>query len=230
MFYTYAYLNPLKPGQFSYDKCPCSFLYEPFYIGKGKDDRINYHKYDNTNRLKKNILDKIQAAGLDPIRIKISDGISEADALSQEIQLIKAIGRRTSKLGPLSNLTDGGDGVSGWVPSEKELLRRSEAVRGSKNPSYGKPTYGFKGKCHSTSSKGKIRDKINGHVTPDAVKRALSNKSRLTWLSGRKISQRVSINGQIYKSIRQAQQETSICRELITKRCLENCPGYLYIN
>ena len=37
MHYVYAYLDPRKPGKYSYKGLNVSFLYEPFYIGKGKN-------------------------------------------------------------------------------------------------------------------------------------------------------------------------------------------------
>ena len=40
-FYVYALLDPRKPGRYEYkDIC---FLYEPFYIGKGKENRCYDH-------------------------------------------------------------------------------------------------------------------------------------------------------------------------------------------
>lgn len=40
-YYVYAYLNPDKPCKLELNGI--SFLYEPFYIGKGKDNRCNIH-------------------------------------------------------------------------------------------------------------------------------------------------------------------------------------------
>ena len=46
-FYVYIYLDPRKPGKYTYeDLC---FLYEPFYIGKGKNNRIDGHLYESYN-------------------------------------------------------------------------------------------------------------------------------------------------------------------------------------
>jgi len=35
MFYSYIFLNPLKPGRYTYGDF-VSFLYEPFYVGREK--------------------------------------------------------------------------------------------------------------------------------------------------------------------------------------------------
>ena len=48
-FYVYAILDPTKPGKYKYEGIPLSFLYEPFYIGKGQTTRIYAHFYENLN-------------------------------------------------------------------------------------------------------------------------------------------------------------------------------------
>jgi len=40
-FYVYIYLDPQKPGNFSYG--PYHFDFEPFYVGKGFGDRYLKH-------------------------------------------------------------------------------------------------------------------------------------------------------------------------------------------
>lgn len=37
-FYVYVYLDPRKSGEYIYDDL--KFNYEPFYVGKGRGDRI----------------------------------------------------------------------------------------------------------------------------------------------------------------------------------------------
>ena len=45
IYYVYVYLNPLKKGNFSFlENCiGISFDYEPFYIGRGKNNRYLDH-------------------------------------------------------------------------------------------------------------------------------------------------------------------------------------------
>ena len=113
--YIYIYLNPFKRGEYNFDKF--SFEYEPFYVGKGKNGRINVHLnvVDEINKLKQNILNKIKKENKEPIIIKLYENISEHSAFRLEKYLIKLIGRRDLKLGTLANLTDGGEGTSGTI-------------------------------------------------------------------------------------------------------------------
>jgi hypothetical protein len=112
MFYTYVYLNVLKPGHFKYDDM--EFDYEPFYVGKGKDDRYLHHlnkvknNYKYKSSLKFSIIEENVKNGKDPIIIKIQDDISEDESLSLEKLLIRKIGRFDLGKGPLTNLNDGG--------------------------------------------------------------------------------------------------------------------------
>jgi hypothetical protein len=81
------------------------------------------------SRFKQSIIDKIYAAGLRPIfRILKSElTIEEANAL--EMKMIAKIGRRDQGLGPLVNLTDGGDGGTGREMSEETKRHLSKLNR-----------------------------------------------------------------------------------------------------
>ena len=121
MFYVYIYLNPLKSGSYIYEKF--LFEYEPFYVGKGKNNRMFYHLYKqkSTNKLKSNIIEKIRKNNKLPIILKLKEFENENDAFEFEQKLIKLIGRRDLKNGPLSNMTNGGEGKNGIIFSEKRL-------------------------------------------------------------------------------------------------------------
>lgn len=125
-FYVYLYLDPRKMGEYRYGDDVYSFEWEPFYVGKGKDGRKTDHlneakrNYTEGNQLKLNVIRKIWKEGLEPIIIVYKDNLTEDEAIYQfEIPMIAAIGRRDKKLGPLTNLTDGGEGVSGYVYTEE---------------------------------------------------------------------------------------------------------------
>ena len=85
-YYTYAYLR--EDGT-------------PYYIGKGKCDRI-YSK----NRKNKPPKDKSRI-------IYLKQNLTEEEAFRHEIYMIAVLGRKDLGTGILHNLTDGGDGSSG---------------------------------------------------------------------------------------------------------------------
>lgn len=111
-FYVYAYLDPRKVGNFEYPEI--CFGYEPFYIGKGKGRRSISGIKDKKNKLKRSKIDSILNEGLEPIIVKIKQGLEENEAFLLETQIILSIGRIVNGEGPLSNLTDGGEGTSGY--------------------------------------------------------------------------------------------------------------------
>jgi hypothetical protein len=118
-YYTYVLFNLDKPGKYQYDDL--CFLYEPFYVGKGKDDRILAHnrksyKKDDKNETKKELIESlIKKYDYNDIPFIYKANLSEEESLNFEEELIKKIGRCDLKLGPLTNLTDGNDGPSNMI-------------------------------------------------------------------------------------------------------------------
>lgn len=129
-FYVYIYLDPRKPGKYEYGDF--ALFYEPLYVGKGSySRRWREHLCDcnlKQNNLKNNKLKKILNEGHDIENyIVIIPCISEKHSFDVEIKLITEIGRYDSKEGPLTNMTDGGDGRTGWTDQQKK--ENSERVK-----------------------------------------------------------------------------------------------------
>ena len=113
-----------------------SYVYElqypngtPFYVGHGKGNRCYVHLSDydpSTNELKKNIINKIRNLGQEPMVRKLFENLYEDEAKILEILLIKYYGRRDIKTGILANLTDGGEGCSGYKASQETRKKQSE--------------------------------------------------------------------------------------------------------
>lgn len=101
---------------------------EIFYIGIGSDD-CHRRAYDEVRRNKfwKAVRDK------SGFRVEIiSDGLTWKQACRKEVRLIKKIGRRDLGLGPLTNLTDGGQGANGVVLSDEIKIKISERMKGKR--------------------------------------------------------------------------------------------------
>ena len=141
-FYVYIYLNPLKPGKYTYGNF-ISFQFEPFYIGKGKKDRIYIHLKEKKKSHKFYIIQKIRKNNQEPIIEKLNFDLDDTNSKELEIFYIKIIGRSDLKLGPLTNQTDGGEGKN------RVLCSGETRKKLSKN---------FKGKHHSVETKKKISE------------------------------------------------------------------------
>lgn len=116
-------MNPLKPGKYSYDDLDICFLYEPFYIGKGSNNRINRHTHKDclrkdTNQLKKNKILKILKENKEIIKVKLREKLYEEESLLIEEEFIKKIGRRDIKTGELCNMSNGGE--KGYLQNQEK--------------------------------------------------------------------------------------------------------------
>jgi len=187
MYYVYIYKNPLKND-------------EPFYVGRGKDDRCKKHllpymlKKDND---KNKVIKEILSENLEPIIEIFSTGLTFTESNNLERKLISDFGR-IKEGGTLTNITSGGQGLSGYEMSVevrekiKKTMREngvydkiSENMKGENNPMFGD-------KWHR-SEEGKISfsEKMSG-VYPmenktDEEKTEIYNKISKT-LKGRKLS------------------------------------------
>lgn len=109
-YYIYCYFHP-ETG-------------EPCYIGKGRGGRWKAHLTSSKNPWLANIIQK--ANGNIP-HVKLHIGLTNEKANEYEKALIEAIGR--DPRGPLVNMTDGGEGTKGWVPSDDTKNKIGELTR-----------------------------------------------------------------------------------------------------
>lgn len=135
MFYVYIYLDPRKPGNYTYGDY--SFEYQPFYVGKGHGNRMYAHlncgeiiKPSTIYNLKSNKIKKIKLAKLVPIIIKVHDNLSESDAFKLERTLINIIGKLADHTGPLTNISNGNGGWSGKLNG---MFGKGYLISGDKN-------------------------------------------------------------------------------------------------
>jgi hypothetical protein len=118
IFYVYVF--------FRMDGSPC-------YVGKGHGDRWFGHESCpvHANTAFNALLRDAKSKGLKLPKIKIAQGLSQADAFAVEIAFISALGRKSLGTGCLTNLTDGGEGESGKVfsPASREKMRQAKLGR-----------------------------------------------------------------------------------------------------
>jgi hypothetical protein len=139
----------------------------PLYVGKGHGkrwERLDPHSCRNPHFLRK--VAKARREGRELPRLKVRDNLTEAEAFEIEMALIKAIGRRVTGDGPLLNLTEGGQGISGFKFSEETLAKMRSAALGRvvsvetrakiSKTSKGRPKHPGHGAKVSAARKGKF--------------------------------------------------------------------------
>lgn len=82
----------------------------PCYVGKGRGRRWLKHEWRSTNPHLANI---IRLAGGTLPKVKVRENLTEVEAFETEVALITAIGREDNG-GPLVNMSDGGEGPTGY--------------------------------------------------------------------------------------------------------------------
>jgi len=160
-YYTYAYLREDRT---------------PYYIGKGKEDRIYSTCRRNTPPKDKSRI------------IFLKQNLTEAEAFKHEIYMIAVFGRKDLGTGILRNRTDGGEGVSGRITSKESKRKISEANIGKtlSEEHKRKMSEAQKGKIISEESKRKMSEARKGKTHSKETRRKISEarKGRKWWNDG----------------------------------------------
>jgi hypothetical protein len=179
-YYLYSYLDPRKPGRYIYPELDTSFLYEPIYIGKGSGNRLYDHikLIDKRNPIKLNKIKKIKSEGLEPIVYILKKSNSEKEIFKYENLFITSIGRYDIKTGPLCNVTNGGEGSSGYKFSSEQRLRQSILRKGKPSPKKG----------IKTGKSSWIKGKSHNPETLEKLKPTFFKRGQTPWNAGMKMS------------------------------------------
>jgi hypothetical protein len=157
----------------------------PFYVGVGKVNRRSNvpreqqhivdakklaegKKLNKANLHKLHTINKILATGQMPLIEKLSTHETEIAAFEEEVRLIKLYGRKDLGLGPLTNLTDGGEG--GVNPSPLTVAKIK-----AKNTGRPSPLKGVKVGPHSEQRCKNISKSLRGRK---ATEQAIINKKQ----------------------------------------------------
>ena len=142
IYYVYAYLR--EDGT-------------PYYIGKGKGNRA-FDKHRNG---------KISVPEDKSRIIFLVEQLSEQNAFDVERLFIKLYGRKDTGTGILRNMTDGGEGISGYVLTEKDRQKISRYHRGKTvseeiKQKISNSKKGMPGRVQSIEEKQKRSEKLKG--------------------------------------------------------------------
>ena len=105
---------------------------EVFYIGIGSDDKGKFTRAYSKKRRSKFWKDLTKNIDYE-VEILYNDIIWE-EACQKEKELILKYGRKDLDTGTLCNLTNGGDGVNGYIHNQDRLNKLSNNSKGSSNP------------------------------------------------------------------------------------------------
>lgn len=132
----------------------------PFYVGKGKGRRCDYHlwearfkTYKKSYKLHK--IRKLLSKGIIPKVVKVEENVSDTLAKDFEMLIIAELRSLNIKL---TNVTEGGDGGLGLKPSKETRLKTSLALKGRPSP--------MKGRLQTDEAKAKMSAQRKGIPKP----------------------------------------------------------------
>lgn len=150
----------------------------PYYIGKGRKYRAWSKQHTiNLPTKKENI-------------IIIEKNLSEIGSMAIERRLIRWYGRKNNNTGILQNLTDGGEGISGYKQSKQHVAKRVTKIKNNVNRKITEeskrlmilPHIGNKyrlGKNHKDETKSKISTGLKGNKNRLGKKHTEETKNKI---------------------------------------------------
>lgn len=213
-FYTYIYRDPSR----TFRDHP-----EPIYVGKGKQGRSHWHLKRNDTHPFTHRLQKMKREGSEP-QIEVIGALNEDHAVFMEKCLIAVLGRKDLDLGPLLNLTDGGEGTTGKIVSKETGRKISKALAGRKLPESVRQNQskGQTGRKHSEERNRKVSEGLMGHAVSDETRAKISAKASLrtgdkNGMFGRKHSEATKAKLRA-KRLGKSLSPEAIARGIATKR------------
>jgi len=142
-----------------------------FYVGAGRPDRprVHFSEYKlisrggwkgkkSYNRKKYEIIKTIALAGKEPVIKIVLESENEHTVYDHEIRLIRWYGRADLGLGPLTNMTDGGDGGNNTYSGKTEKEKKEIFEKREKNmPPLEERTRGWR-KFYENATKEELQD------------------------------------------------------------------------
>lgn len=197
---------------------------EVFYVGKGTNYRMK--QKSNRNKYWQNIVNKCGGYKANIL----AGNLTEQEAINFEILMISKLKQANVKL---CNLTNGGDGISGYRHTQENRKKFSESRRGRISPT--------KGTILTNEHKEKLRlAKLGKKQSPDHVAKAAAGRKGKKYseahrkaiskaLTGRKMPIDSQANkykkvmcvetGKVYKSVTQAAKDLNLYTTNISKAC-----------
>lgn len=162
---------------------PCG---APFYVGVGSTDRLASHvRYARRNPVsgyKSSIIRGILRAGGE-VQYEIVNYFARwSEAAAEECRLIRSLGRHDQGLGPLTNRTDGGEGLIGFTKTAEHRQKLSCAHKGKvvSAATREKLRLANLGKKHSAETKAKRAKHLFGRAVSDETK-ARQRAAMMRW-------------------------------------------------
>jgi hypothetical protein len=146
---------------------------QPFYIGIGtKQSRIHpnikseYRRAYETNRKESFIWNHVVNKTNYDVQILLES--DDYQFIKQkEIEFVAMYGRINLKTGTLANLTDGGDGTIGYIPSKEQIEKHKKFMIGrvQSESEKQKRVESRKGYVHTEETKAKMSNSHKGKIT-----------------------------------------------------------------